>query len=104
MSDAPSKSARAGLRLVGDAEIYDLMRPPETTAERIKRLQMEARALAVEEIEVLARTLLEAGAAARKIAEGGDAYPVGARELAGRLINELPAKAETLRAIAAKTL
>lgn len=98
----PSKPA---LRLVpGDAEIYDLMRTPETTAERVKRLQMEARALAVEEVEALEKVLLEAARLAREIAEGGDAYPVGARELAGRLASDLPSKAETLKAIVGRVL
>lgn len=36
---------------------------------------------------------------AAEIAESGDAYPVGARELAGRLAADLPLKGETLRAI-----
>lgn len=92
------------LHVVGDAEIYDLMRTPETTADRVKRLQMEARALALEEVEELARTLKNAAEIAGRIASGGDAYPVGARELASRLSSDLPAKAETIRAIAAKTL
>jgi hypothetical protein len=97
--------ARPDLRLVpGDAEIYDLMRTPETTTERVKRLQLEARALAVEQVEALERVLLEASRMAREIADGGDAYPVGARELAGRLSADLPAKAETLKAIVGRIL
>ncbi len=98
------KPARPSLKVVGAAEIYDLMRTPETTAERVKRLQMEARALALEEVEELARTLKAAAEIAERIAHGGDAYPVGARELASRLSSDLPAKAESIRAIAAKTL
>jgi len=97
-------SARSGLRVVGDAEIYDLMRTPETTADRVRRLQMEARALALEDVEGLARALKTAADVADRIATGGDAYPVGARELAARLASDLPGKAETIRAIAAKTL
>ena len=93
------KPARPNLKVVGAAEIYDLMRAPETTAERVKRLQMEARALALEEVEELARTLKAAAEIAARIASGGDAYPVGARELAGRLAADLPGKGETLRAI-----
>ena len=46
---------------------------------------MEARALAVEQVEALEKVLMQATAMAKEIAEGGDAYPVGARELAGRL-------------------
>ena len=100
-----SPTAKPDLRLVpGDAEIYDLMRKPETTSERVKRLQMEARALAVEEIEALERALREAARLAREISTGGDAYPVGARELASRMAEDLPARAETLKQIAARSL
>lgn len=94
------RPTKPDLRLVStEAEIYDLMKPPATTAERVKRLQAEARMLAVEQVEALERALQTAAAMAREIAEGGDAYPVGARELAGRLAADLPAKGETLRAI-----
>lgn len=97
--------AKPDLRLVpAEAEIYDLMRTPVTTADRVKRLQMEARALAVEQVEALEKLLLQSAAMAREIAEGGDAYPVGARELAGRLASDLPSKAETLKAIASRSL
>ncbi len=95
-----SNPSKPDLRLVSaEAEIYDLMKPPATTAERVKRLQMEARALAVEQVEALEKALKAAAAMAAEIAEGGDAYPVGARELAGRLAADLPLKGETLRAI-----
>ena len=94
---------KAALRLVTpESGIYELMKAPETTAERVKRLQAEARALAFEEIERLERLLREAAEAAKMIAAGGDAYPVGARELASRLGEDLPAKAETLKAIAGR--
>lgn len=100
-----SPPAKPDLRLVSaEAEIYDLMRTPETTTERVKRLQMEARALAVEQVEALEKVLLQASQMAREIAEGGDAYPVGARELAGRLASDLPSKAETLKAIVSRVL
>ena len=98
-------NGKADLRLVSaESEIYDLMRAPETTSGRVKRLQLEARALAVEQVEALERVLMQASVMAREIAEGGDAYPVGARELAGRLASDLPAKAETLKAIVGRIL
>ena len=100
-----SPPAKPDLRLVpGDAEIYDLMRTPETTSERVRRLQLEARALAVEQVEALEKVLLEAARLAKEIADGGDAYPVGAREIASRLHSDLPAKAETLKAIVGRSL
>ena len=97
--------ARAALRVVSspEAEVYDLMRAPETTAERVKRLQAEARALALEQGEALEAALCKAADMAKEIADGGDAYPVGARELAARLVQDLPAKAETMKAIVAKS-
>lgn len=97
-SDGPD--AKPDLRLVAaEAEIYNLMKAPETTAERVKRLQLEAHALALEEVEALEKLLLDAASKARAIADGGDAYPVGARELASRLATDLPNRAETLRTI-----
>lgn len=98
-------TAQPDLRLVqAEAEVYDLMRTPETTAGRVRRLQMEARALAVEQVEALEALLLQAAAMARDIADGGDAYPVGAREIAGRLASDLPSRSETLKAIVSRSL
>ena len=100
-----TQPAKPDLRLVSaEAEFYDLMRAPATTADRVKRLQLEARALAVEQIEALEKLLLQASAMAREIADGGEAYPVGARELAGRLASDLPARAQTLKAVASRSL
>lgn len=97
--------AQPELRIVStEAEVYDLMRTPETTADRVRRLQMEARALAVEQVEVLERVLLEAARLAKEIADGGDAYPVGAREIASRLAQDLPTKSETLKVIVNRSL
>jgi hypothetical protein len=99
-----SPTSKPDLRVVAaEAEVYNLMRAPESTSERVKRLQLEARALAVEQVEALEAVLMQASKMAREIAEGGDAYPVGARELAGRLAADLPTKAETLKAIVTRT-
>lgn len=83
----------------GVAEIYDLGRGPETTSQRVKRLQAEARLLAREEIERLDRDLRRLADQARAIAEGGDAYPAGIRELAGRIGVDTAQRAEMLRAL-----
>lgn len=97
--------AQPDLRLVqAEAEVYDLMRRPESTADRVKRLQLEAKALAVEQVEALEVVLMQAAAMAKEIAEGGDAYPVGAREIAGRLASDLPSKSETLKAIVSRVI
>lgn len=100
MTKKTGSDNKPDLRLVGaEAEIYDLMRAPETTGERVKRLQLEAHALALEEIEQLERLLLQAAEKAKEIASGGDAYPVGAREIASRIAADLPTRAETIKTI-----
>jgi hypothetical protein len=73
---------------------------PEPPADRIRRLQAEARALALQHIESLAAALGEASRIAAEIAEGGDLYPVGARELSRRLADDCGKHALTLAAIA----
>lgn len=94
------KTSKPDLRLVTvQSEIYDLMRAPQTTAERVQRLQAEARALAVEQVEALEKLLAQAAAMADEIAKGGDAYPVGAREIASRLAEDLPSRAGSIKAI-----
>ena len=90
----------SNIRLVtAESEVYDLMRGPQTTADRVKRLQAEARALGAEQIDQLEAALLMAANLAQEIADGGDAYAIGARELAARLAEDLRAKAETMEAI-----
>jgi len=105
MAKSPSsKSGKPDLRLVeAESAVYEIMKTPETTGDRVKRLQSEARFLALEQVEALETVLLQAAEMAREIAEGGDAYPVGAREIASRLHADLPVKAETIRAIVHKT-
>ena len=75
---------------------------PETTAARIRRLQAEAQALAREEVAALERRISELAQTARQVAEGGDAYPIGAREVARRLAEELPRQAGVLEALLRK--
>ena len=80
-------------------ELYNLSRGPETTTQRVRRLQREARLLAREQIEAMGRDLDALAARALEIADGGDAYAVGVREMASRLASDLPQKAQSLRAI-----
>uniref|UniRef100_B0SYL3 Uncharacterized protein n=1 Tax=Caulobacter sp. (strain K31) TaxID=366602 RepID=B0SYL3_CAUSK len=81
------------------AEVYNLSRGPETTTQRIQRLQREARLLAHEQIEAMGRDMDGLALRAAEIAGGGDAYAVGVREMASRLASDLPQKAQSLRAI-----
>ena len=92
-----SNNDRALLRLVEGAA------PPETTAQRIQRLQAEAKSLAMDEIYSLESALRNAAHLAYEIANGGDAYAVGARELSSRLIEDLLSRAETLKIIASRS-
>jgi hypothetical protein len=94
------RTSKPDLRLVtAQSEIYDLMRAPRTTAERVQRLQAEARALALEQVEALEGLLAQTAAMADEIAKGGEAYPVGAREIAARLAEDLPSRAGSIKAI-----
>lgn len=75
----------------------------ESRTQRVQRLQEEARALAQEQINEF-ETLLEATAKmALEIAEGGDAYAVGAREICRRLADDLPRALQTLHVLSKKT-
>jgi hypothetical protein len=84
-------------------EVYNLSRGPETTTQRVQRLQREARLLAREQIEALARDLEGLGQRAQEIADGGDAYAVGVREMASRLATDLPQKSQGLLAILSRS-
>ena len=79
--------------------LHDLMDASESRSERVRRLQAEARSLALEEVWALDRLLVRAAAVAGAIADGGEAYPVGVREMTSRLALDLQGKADTLRMI-----
>jgi predicted Zn-dependent protease len=88
---------------VDPVEVYNFSRGPETTTQRVQRLQREARQLAREQIEAMGRDLDDLAQRARDIAEGGDAYAVGVREMASRLAADLPQKSQSLLAILNRT-
>jgi hypothetical protein len=97
--------ASAALNITSStAEIRALMSTPETRGDRIARLQREARALALDDVQALVRLMAQVAEAAGDIADGGDAYPVGVREAALRLATDLPARADTLKAISGRSL
>jgi hypothetical protein len=75
---------------------------PETVAQRVRRLQAEARQLAKDHIHSLSAAILAAEAIAAEIAEGGDAYPAGVRDLARRFAEDAEARVQTLEAITAR--
>lgn len=71
-------------------------------SERIRRLQAEAKSLAREHIHALERALIEVERLSAEIADGGEAYPAGVRELARRMAEDCEAKVQTLEAISAR--
>lgn len=82
-----------------DAELYVLGKGPETRAERVRRMQANARALAREQIEEMRAAMLEVAKMADEIATGGDAYPVGVREMSGRLHADMENQAKAIEAL-----
>lgn len=84
-------------------KVHDLGRMVETGAQRVRRLQHETHMLAREQVEILARDLTAMALRATDIADGGEAYPVGARELCSRLADDLQQQAQTLTVIMERT-
>ena len=76
---------------------------PETVGERVRRLQVGAKALARDHVNALVLTLAHVEQMAAEIAEGGDAYPPGVRDLCRRLAEDAEAKTQTLESILART-
>jgi len=75
----------------------------ETVAQRVRRLQAEAKQLAKDHIHALTAAISEVERMAAEIAEGGDAYPAGVRDLARRFAEDADARVQTLEAITARS-
>ena len=75
----------------------------ETVSQRVQRLQSEAKQLAKDHIKALTTAIAEVEAMAAEIAEGGDVYPPGVRDIARRLAEESGSRIQTLDAIVART-
>jgi hypothetical protein len=71
----------------------------EPLSDRIKRLQAEAKNLAREHVMALQAALISVESMASDIAEGGEAYPPGVRDIARRLAEDCEARVQTLEAI-----
>jgi hypothetical protein len=80
-------------------EVVSLARGPESATERIRRLQWEASVLAAEQTETFGADLMAMSVRALEIAGGGEAYPVGVRELAARIAADLQVRAKALLTI-----
>ena len=93
------------LSVVADNDLKTIPAPKsETVAERVRRLQAEAKQLAKDHIKALTTRIAELEVMAAEIAEGGEAYPPGVRELASRLVEDIEARVQTLEAIVSRTL
>ena len=76
--------------------------PRETVSERVRRLQAEAKGLAREHVAALDEAILKVEQLAFEIADGGEAYPAGVRDLARRLAQDCDTKLMTIRAISGR--
>ena len=91
------------LSVVADNDLQTATKQ-ETVADRVRRLQAEAKELARDHIRALSEAMLGVEQMAAEIAEGGDAYPPGVRDLARRFVEDVEARVQTLEAITARTL
>lgn len=90
------------LSVVTGNELKTTTANTETVAERIRRLQAEARTLARDHIHALSQSMLAVERIAAEIADGGEAYPPGVRDIARRLVDDLDTRVQTLEAITAR--
>lgn len=75
----------------------------ETVAERVRGLQAQARELAKDHVNALALAMMDAAKMAADIAEGGDAYPAGVRDLARRFAEDAENMSQSIIAIGTRT-
>lgn len=74
----------------------------ETVTQRVRRLQAEARDLARGHIGELTAAMEKACEIAADIAEGGEAYPAGVRDVARRFAEDCDTRIQLLQAIAGR--
>lgn len=77
-------------------------RTDNTISQRVRQLQAEARGLAHEHVLALRAALKTVEALSADIAHGGEAYPVGVRDIARRLAEDIGAKAQTLEVLSTR--
>ncbi|MGH6985859.1 MAG: hypothetical protein ACRED9_03350 [Caulobacteraceae bacterium] len=74
-------------------------RRPEAVTARMERLRVEAQAIAKDHLVDFEGLIGEARRMAEEISAGGEAYGVGAREIARRLAGQLQSAALTLETL-----
>jgi hypothetical protein len=91
------------LAVVADNDLKAAPIKAETVSERVRRLQAEARQLAKDHVKSLSAAMIDLEQLAAEIADGGDAYAPGIREVARQLVDDLDSRVQTLEAIASRT-
>lgn len=91
------------LSVVADADLKASAPKAETVGQRVRRLQLEARNLAKDHIRALNQAIVDVETMAAEIADGGDAYPAGVRDIARRLVEDCELRVQTLEAIVARS-
>lgn len=76
-----------------------VVRSSESISDRIKGLQDQTQALAAEHVRELTEAMRLVERLAHEIATGGDSYPVGIREIARRLGEDMAFKSMTADAL-----
>ena len=76
----------------------------DSPAARARRLYTEAQAAAFEQVKALENALATVVRFASEIADGGDVYPAGVRDLCRRLGDDLSQRTQTLDAITQRAL
>lgn len=90
------------LSVVTDNNLKTAFPIAETVAQRVRRLQAEARQLAKDHVRSFTDAMTDLEQLAAEIADGGEAYPPGVRDIARRLAEELDSRVQTLEAISAR--
>lgn len=91
------------LSVVADNDLKPILPKAETVAQRVQRLQAEAKQLAKDHVKALSTAMAGLEELAAEIADGGDAYAPGVREVARQLSEDLDSRLQTLEAIVART-
>lgn len=91
------------LSVVADNDLKTILPKAETVAQRVQRLQAEAKQLAKDHIRSLTSAMVDLEQLAAEIADGGEAYAPGVRDIARRLVDDLESRVQTLEAISART-
>jgi hypothetical protein len=91
------------LAVVADNGPQTFQTAQETVAERVRRLQNEARGLARDHVSSLIAAMADLERLADEIAKGGEVYAPGVREAARQVAEEMGARAPTLAIIATRT-